>query len=98
MKGAAAETWLQIVPAAVPTSLEAMPPDLEFDVEGIQRVVHLLGRTAGGASLDMSSPTAGTRYAVESRTGNVVTVSPEGSAAERTRSSSRMARSAFGCR
>ena len=75
---AAAETWLQVAPAAAPASVEAIPPDLEFDREGEKGVVRLLGRSAGGASVDMSSPTAGTIYAVESRTGKVVTVSPEG--------------------
>jgi hypothetical protein len=78
VKGAAAETWLQVAPAAAPASVRAVPPDLDFDLEGVTTEVRLFGQSAGGASVDMSSPTAGTRYAVESRTGKVVTVSPQG--------------------
>ena len=75
---AEAGTWLQVAPAAAPARVEAVPPDLQFNREGVKAEVGLFGHSAGGARIDMSSPTAGTIYAVESRTGKVVTVSPEG--------------------
>jgi YVTN family beta-propeller protein len=73
-----ADTWIQVETATDPTWIEAFPSPVNFTLTGRTIPLTVRGLFPSGAPVDMTSSTAGTAYAIESGTSNVITVSAEG--------------------